>query len=315
MSNHLKHRPLFAYLALVVGVFCIGLSAIFVKFANVAGPVSAFYRVLIAGLVLVPWWLVRKTKRPATRDILFIFAGGAFFAFDLALWNTSLLLTSAATATLLANAAPLWVGMGTLLIFRERLSRKYWLGLFISLLGMSLVMGTDAWRSLQFNAGDLMALGASVFYAGYLLTTQRIRSRVDTQTFMTFSVIANIVVLFLLNLTMGTKLVGYSKSTWITLLGLGIISHLCGWLAINYALGHLKAAPVSVTLLGQTIVTTILAIPLLGEYLNIHQIIGGLAVLIGIYIVNTRQRPAGMAGQTKFKLSGNQTNQRKEIIS
>ncbi|MBN2600846.1 MAG: DMT family transporter [Candidatus Marinimicrobia bacterium] len=314
MSNPFEHKPLFAYLALVVGVFCIGLSAIFVKFANVAGPVSAFYRVLIAGLVLIPWWLLRKTKCPAIKDILLIFTGGAFFAFDLALWNTSLLLTSAATATLLANAAPLWVGMGTLMIFRERLSRKYWLGLFISLLGMSLVMGTDAWRSLQFNNGDLMALGASVFYAGYLVTTQRSRSRVDTQTFMTFSVIANIIVLFLLNLMMGTKLGGYSGSTWMTLLGLGIISHLCGWLAINYALGHLKAAPVSVTLLGQTIVTTILAIPLLGEYLNIQQILGGIAVLIGIYIVNTRQHSAGIFNQTQFTLSDNQTNHRKENI-
>lgn len=159
-----------------------------------------------------------------------------------------------------------------------------------------------------------MALGASVFYAGYLMTTQRIRSRVDTQTFMTFSVIANIIVLFLLNLTMGTKLVGYSGSTWMTLLGLGIISHLCGWLAINYALGHLKAAPVSVTLLGQTIVTTILAIPLLGEYLNIQQILGGIAVLIGIYIVNTRQHSAGIFNQTQFTLSDNQTNHRKENI-
>jgi drug/metabolite transporter (DMT)-like permease len=49
-----------AYLALVLGVFCIGTSAIFVKIASVPGTISAFYRVLFAGLPLLPLRLLQK---------------------------------------------------------------------------------------------------------------------------------------------------------------------------------------------------------------------------------------------------------------
>ncbi|MDD2197146.1 MAG: EamA family transporter [Bacteroidales bacterium] len=71
--------------------------------------------------------------------------------------------------------------------------------------------------------------------------------------------------------------------------GLGLISHFFGWLSINYALGHLKGTNVSVTLLSQSIVTALVAIPVLGESLSMNQIVGGLLVLSGVYYVNRRR--------------------------
>jgi drug/metabolite transporter (DMT)-like permease len=87
---------------------------------------------------------------------------------------------------------------------------------------------------------------------------------------------------------MGTTLTGFSHQTWLALAGLGLISQLGGWLAINYALGHLSAAPVSVCLLGQTVVTALVSMPLLGEYLRANQISGGVLVLTGIYFASQR---------------------------
>jgi drug/metabolite transporter (DMT)-like permease len=278
-----------AYLALGVGVVCIGWSAIFVKWAGIPGPASAFYRMLISGLVLIPWRLARGGSWPTRNLVLLIATGGAFYALDLALWNTSILLTSAAMATLLANNAPLWVGLGALFLFHEKLSRPYWLGLFIALAGMVILMGLGAWRHLRFNVGDLLAIGASVAYAGYMLTTQRARAHVDTLTFMAISATVSILVLWIANLGLGTPLTGYSGRSWAALLGMGLISQLGGWLAINYALGHLRAAPVSVTLLGQAVVTALLAMPLLGEFPALNQVLGGLLVLAGIYVVNQRK--------------------------
>jgi drug/metabolite transporter (DMT)-like permease len=279
-----------AYLALVAGVVCIGCSAIFVKLAAVPGTASAFYRVFVAGIILVPWWLLTRSSYPSTRDLVLILAGGIFFALDLVLWNSGLLLTSAATATLLANNAPIWVGLGVLVVFHEHLSLYYWAGLTIAMVGMALIVGGDAWRQLSFNRGDLLALGASLFYAAYLLTTERVRSRVDTLTFMTLSVVSCIGSLFPMSLLLGVPLTGYSDQTWLALVGLGLVSQLGGWLAISYALGHLSAAPVSVGLLGQAVVTALLSMPLLGEYLSMNQVIGGVLVLVGIYLVNRQSR-------------------------
>ena len=138
-----------AYVAPSIGVVCIGFSAIFVKITGAPGVVSAFYRVLIAGIGIVPWGLLRQKKRPSPKKTILIAAGGVLFCFDLALWNTSLLLTSAATATLLANNAPLWVGLGALVLFREQLSFRYWCGLILSIVGMAILVGATSWRGLQ----------------------------------------------------------------------------------------------------------------------------------------------------------------------
>ena len=48
-----------AYLALLAAVAGIAWSAILVRWAGVPGAASAFYRVLVAGAVLIPWRLVR----------------------------------------------------------------------------------------------------------------------------------------------------------------------------------------------------------------------------------------------------------------
>lgn len=292
MGTH-RAPPLAAYLALGLGILGIGFGGIFVKLAGVPGPVSAFYRVLIAGLVIVPWWLARSHQCPAPQDLRLIIAGGLCYALDNALWNTSLLLTSAATATLLANNAPLWVGLASLVLFHERLSRRYWLGLAVALAGMAWLVGRDAFLHMRLNSGNLLAVGASVFYAVYLLTAQKARSRVDLRTFMAMSMLSSIITLLLINLALGLPLTGYPLRSWLALAGLGLVSQLGGWLGINYALGHLRAAPVSVWLLGQVVVTALVAMPLLGEYLQASQLVGGLMVLVGIFFVTpgkTKQR-------------------------
>ena len=287
-----RNHHLLAPLALVAGILCIGFSAIFVRLAGLPGPVSAFYRVLIAALVVVPWRLTRPARRPAPEDLRVMVAGGIFFAIDIALWNTSLMLTSAATATLLANNSPLWVGLASFLLFHERLSWRYWLGLALALAGMMWLVGGDAFRHLSMSYGNLLAVGASVFYAAYILATQRARARVDLLTFMAVSTLSSVLLLLLLNLTLGSTLTGFPARTWLALAGLGLISQLGGWLAINYALGHLRAAHVSVCLLAQTVVTALLSMPILGEYLKANQVIGGLLVLAGIYSVTQSYVPA-----------------------
>mgnify|MGYP000280095948 CR=1 FL=1 len=282
-----------AYIALAIGVICIGTSAIFVKIANVPGLVSAFYRVFIAGIALLFLYMLRRKKRlPARTDLGWIALGGLFFALDLALWNTSILLTSAAVSTLLANNSPLWVGLGAMFIFREKLPKKFWFGLVIALSGMTLIVGGKAIQELRFNTGDLLAIATSFCYAGYMLVTQKTRSRVDTLTLNTFTMLACVFLLLPVNLLSQQEISGFSSRTWLALIGLGLVPQFAGWLVINYAMGHLPAARVSVTLLGQVLVTAILGFLLLKETPSPADILGGVLVLAGIYLVNQQNKPA-----------------------
>lgn len=287
----LAYRSTRGYLILSLGILCISFSAILVRWAAVPGPASAFYRLFFAGIVVLPAWLRRRPAKASARDLGWILMAGLFFALDLALWNTALMKTSAASATLLANAAPLWVGLGARLFFRERRRAGFWLGMGLAFLGIGLVFSGDLRRSFHLGTGDLLAGLASLFYAAYLLSTQRIRERTDVFTLMALSMTVGSAFLYGLCRVRDIPLTGYSERTWLALLGLGLISQAGGWLAINEALGHLRASLVSVSLLAQPVLTALLAIPLLGEPLTAEQALGGLLVLGGI--LQTHREAAG----------------------
>ena len=153
------------------------------------------------------------------------------------------------------------------------------------MIGMVLIVGVGGSLLTSSGLGNLLAIGASLLYAAYLLTTQRVRTQMDTTTFMMVSMAVGVVLLLPLNLAWGLPLTGFSLNTWAALLALGIVSQLGGWLSINYALGHIQATRVSVTLLAQAVVTTLVAIPVLGEVPAPLQIVGGVMVLGGIYWV------------------------------
>ena len=222
------------------------------------------------------------------RGMLLALAGGAFFGIDLALYNTAVLRTTAATATLLGNNAPIFVGIGTWLVFRKRPARSFWIGLGLALLGAAIVLTDTLVRGGVSGdlRGDLFALAAAAFFAAYMLTTERVREEMDTLTFSTLAIAGSVLTLFVVCTVAGVSLSGYPAGVWAALLGLGLISQLAAYLALVYALGHLPATVTSVGLLAQVPLTALLAVPFLGEPLGAAQLAGGTLVLAGIYVVN-----------------------------
>jgi drug/metabolite transporter (DMT)-like permease len=286
-----------AYVSLAIAVFGITWSAVFVRWAGVSGPASGFYRVLIAAAVLVPWRALRRDLQwPSRRDAWLAVAGGAFFAFDLMFYNTAVLKTTAATAVLLANNAPVFVGLGSWFLFHNRPRAAFWWGLALALTGCAAIVLADATSRSHAGAGaqpgdvsgDLMAVTAAMFFAAYLMMTERVRGRMDTLTFSALSIVGSTATLLVACLVLGLPLTGFSARSWAALAGLGLVSQLASYFAIAYALGHLPATIMSVGLLAQLPLTAVLSAPLLGEPLTAPLIVGGLFVLAGIYVVTRR---------------------------
>jgi len=284
----LNNKSLLAYLALGVGIFSLSFSAMFVRWANAPGPVTAFYRLFISIFLLLPFFLPRIRTRPAlkTGSIVFPLLAGVFTACDLALWTASLSYTTAANATLLGNTAPLWVALGTWLILKQKLTPTFWRGLAITLLGAALIMGTDFVLHPRFSIGDAMAVFTGFFYGGYFLFTERSRTRFDPVSHIWLVGVGASLSLFVVNTLLRNPLTGYPPQTWLVFLSTAVVSQLIGYMSLAYALGHLPASVVSPTMVLQPIVTTLLAIPLLGEIPSIWQGIGGAIALVGIYVVN-----------------------------
>jgi drug/metabolite transporter (DMT)-like permease len=299
MTSQLSSRNInqawLPYMALVFGVIALGFSAMFVRWANAPGPVVGFYRIGLSTVILIPFFIARRRKGVKITWAIMIFPilGGIFTALDFSVWNTSVNFTSAANATLLGNTAPLWVALFAWLVWKERLKATFWFGLLLTLAGAAIVLGTDFLSTSTLGMGDLMALTAGVFYAGYFLVTQRGRNQWDTISYIWFVGLTSGLCLLGISLGFGLQMTGYPLQTYLAFLGAALVSQIGGYLAVGYALGHLPASLVAPTMIGQPVVTALLAIPLLGESLQAVQIFGGLAVLAGIYLVHaSRKKPA-----------------------
>jgi drug/metabolite transporter (DMT)-like permease len=283
------HRSsLLAYLWLAFGILSVSFSAIFVRWAGASGTVSSFYRMAIAASVLA-WPFYRQVRSRETLPRLGVrtaVVGGLFFAGDLVLWSTGVVLSGATNPTLMANTAPVWVGLGALIFFRERLGVGFWLGLALAMSGAILILGLDALSAATLGLGTLLGLMAAIFYGGYFLITQRGRQSLDSLTYTWLSTVSATAALLVLTLVVGHPLTGYTVFSWLNFLALGVVAQVFGWLAINYTQGYLPASIVAPTMLAQPVVTAVLAVLLLDERLSLWQALGGITVLTGVYIVH-----------------------------
>jgi drug/metabolite transporter (DMT)-like permease len=289
----LTHPGLPAYVSLAVAILCLGFSGIFVKWAGAPGIVTSFYRMAIgAAIMAIPFSRRLRTRRglPRAGVILAVF-GGVFFAADLGLWATGVMLGGATNPTLFGNTAPLWVGLGAALLFRERLGMVFWAGLILALAGAAIVLGVDVRQAAALGLGSLLGLLAAVFYGGYFLISQRGRETLDALSYFWLSAVSATAVLLGAGVLLRLPLTGYPATAYMNFLGLGVLTQATGYMAINYALGHLPASVVAPTMMGQPIVTALLAGPLLGETLRTGQIFGGAMVLAGVYVVHRSRGP------------------------
>jgi drug/metabolite transporter (DMT)-like permease len=201
--------------------------------------------------------------------------------------------TNAAIASLLGNGTPIFVGLMTWSVLGRRPNAGFWTGLALAAVGCGAIASADLLRVRTTHAGslegDAMAVAASVFFAAYLTTTERIRATMDTLTFSTLAIAASVATLAVICLASGVPLRGYPPKTWVALAGLGLVSQLGAYFALVGAMGRLPATVTSIGLLAQVPCTAALAILLLGEPLSPIQIAGGAVVLAGIYVV-TRNR-------------------------
>ena len=144
------------------------------------------------------------------RAVLLALLGGAFFALDIALFNTAVLRTSVATATLLANNAPIFVGLATWFVFRKRPPR---LVLDRTGAGAGRVRADRRCRRVPDRpsgatdiTGDLLALTCAVFWAAYMLTAEHVRAHMDTLTFSTLAIVGSVLTMLVVCLVLGVPL-------------------------------------------------------------------------------------------------------------
>ncbi len=178
---------------------------------------------------------------------------------------------------------PIFVTLGSWLLFDQRMSAKFILSMLVALAGTILIVGISFSLSLQRLWGDGLGLITAVFYAGYILSVKRLRSQFSTATVMAWAGLVSAIVLLPVTLAFGERLIPLDVWGWSVLLGLALVSQVGGQGLIAFALAHLPASFSSLTLLIQPVMAAVFAWLILSEAIAPLQAIGGILVLVGIF--------------------------------
>jgi drug/metabolite transporter (DMT)-like permease len=282
-----------AFAALVAGALAMGISPIFVRWADVGPFTSAFWRVFLALPALYLWMRLSERGAPAgsAPELRFpratILAGLAFTG-DLLFWHISIWTTSVANATFFATTAPIWVVAFGWLILGERVRPAMLAGLALCLAGGAALLA----RSLQLEAGhalgDLFGLATGVFFGLYFLCVQAARKEQSAARVTFEATITTAALLFAVAAVFEHALLPRSLAGWLALFAMAWISHAGGQGLLAVALGRLPAAFSSLVIFLEAIAAAGFAYLLLGEPVSLVQALGGLLILAGIFAARPR---------------------------
>ena len=281
-------------LALAFAVVAVSTSAILVRWSDAPSVVLAFYRVLLTTLLVVPFLGTRyrgdfSAFEPG--DFVVAVLTGAALALHFAAFFESLAWTSVAASVTLVQSQPLFVAAGAALFLHERIGLRKAVGISVAIVGMATMSAGEFLAGAAVSGahplyGNALAVLGAMMAAIYVLVGRSLRQRVAVVPYVLVVYTACTLTLFLVAVGQGLPLTGYDRREWMLFLALAIGPGLFGHTVLNWALEHVESSVVSVSLLGEPVGATILALVLLAEAPGPTTIAGAVVVLAGIYVTS-----------------------------
>ena len=285
-----------AYLALLVGVVSVSFAAIFIRLADAPPLVIAAYRLTIASLILIPFTYkktVLSLRQLSGRDSLLLLFSSFFLALHFALWITSLSYTSIASSVILVTCHPAFVAVISYFLWHEVLNRLTIGGMAIAFAGIVLINYSGFTFGQQAILGDVLALIAGFAMGGYLIIGGQLKTRIEILPYLTMIYTGAAAILLLATAGFGYPFTGYSGTTYLMMVLLAVVPQLIGHSSFNLAVRLIPVTFVSVAILGEPVGATLLGYFILDEVPAASELIGGVLILAGIFIV-LRQTPQYM---------------------
>ena len=294
-------------LALLTAILAVSIASIFIRFAQADAPslVIAALRLTCATLLLAPLALTRyraELQSLTPHEIILGALAGLFLAVHFATWTSSLEYTSVASSVVFVSTGPLWVALLSPFLLNERLRRAAVIGLLIAIAGGMIIGLSDAcaWDSglqcpelnqfMQGRAiwGNFLALVGAWTVSGYLIIGRKLRSArsVSLIPYIFFVYGMSAVALILIMFAARQSPLGYPGRAYGWIFLLAAFPQLIGHSTYNWALRYVPATLVAIITLIEPIGSAILAYFILRETPSNGVLIGGLLILIGIYLAS-----------------------------
>lgn len=185
-----------AYSFLLLNAALWGFAAPVIKYSlNFTTPAQfLFYRYLIATLIFFPIFLVHRSRTsphaPKTNFKWLI---------TLAILGTPLTLlplfyglqaTTSIEASILESSSPIFIILGSMVILKETLKRREWLGLIIAITGTLLLALEPVFTGQSLTSlsvkGNILVIVSDVIWAAFLIFSKKVRLDPISLTFASF---------------------------------------------------------------------------------------------------------------------------------
>lgn len=280
-----------AAVQLALAVVFLSFTPILFRWSELGPTATAFYRAFLTIPVFAGWVTIERRRadrlefaRPRFRRAdgwVMVFAG-AVFAANISAYAWAVHLTSVANASLLSNLAPIFVSLGSFLLFGERVSRAFIAAMTAAMVGVVILtsdkLGIDAGQVW----GDGLGIFSSIAFAAYLMAVGRLRLRQRSSTVMAGSVGVTAVCVLALAVASGESLLPKTLLGWADVLALALVSQALGQGLLTVALAHVSATFSAVSLLTLPVTAALYGWLIFGEPLTLNQAIGAPIVLASI---------------------------------
>ena len=288
LDLEIKNNSKLPYLALLIGMFAISTSAILIRHSNSEPLVIGTYRQAFATLIFLPLILRNKATELRSQSpftILEMVLTGILLGAHFSFFITSVTETSVAASVLLATCHVVYVAILGVFFFGENLSRNGVFGTFIALAGILVLFGGDLLDNPGNFRGNFYAFISGILAGLYYLSGRKLRRTISLQTYAFVVYLFSFLAMFFVVLIQNLNYENLPQSEIQLFLLMALIPTLLGHTMQNWALGYLPAYIVSISLLAEPIGSGLLAWLFFQEMPSFGVILGGLIVIIGLYVV------------------------------
>lgn len=273
---------------LLLGVAAVSTGAILVKLCRLSPLTVGAYRM---SLGLPFFWLWAQQAKPGwhrelpSTQLRQLSLSGLLLGLHFATWIASLSYTSVTSSVVLVTTNPIFVGLGSVYLLKEKVTKRLWLGTLVAFLGTVFVAfgsPAESTSAPQPWLGNALALAGAVCMSGYLLLGRKMSQSLPTVCYVAAVYSGAALTLWLGVLLSGSPFWGFSARQWLFLVLLALIPQGLGHTLLNRSLKVLSTSVVAVCILAEPLFATLLAIPILAEFPSYLQVFGGVFVVLGV---------------------------------
>ncbi len=241
-------------------------------------------------------YLIMKFKRIKLKfrqtDLYIIIPASIILGGHFIIQALGLIYTSATNTAWLIATIPIFIAMAAYLIYKEKLTYQKIAGIVIATVGVIFLVSKGNLSDLNWlkSIGDWIILLSCLSWTIYTIITRNISRRMNPLGLLFCLLLLPTIFLpvYVVWSTPLSKFEHLPLSILAVLLFLGIFTlALAHWLWLE-GLARKGTANVGVYLYFEPIVTTLAAIPLLGEKLAVFSILGAFLIIGGVYLVERR---------------------------